>query len=119
MEIQHEKPTGFPNSDKSRQAKEAAGEVTRLLETWCAGRFTTLPPAFSPQMKYYWTPKAQAARSASLGLIRASLDHLAIFDQTPSHVSNGYIYLVCQWDSRMPAAKIILRKNGPIMAFYI
>ena len=123
MENQFEILSGQAVGKKSRLIKEGIQATTVLLKRWCDGRFTALPAPFSKQMNTYWTPELQKERYHALALDHGCIDPLAFSEQTPSRVSILYIYITCHYGRPCSApcysARIILGKDGRIMAFYI
>lgn len=122
-ETQHEALVKHAVGTKSWLIGEAIQATTALLKRWCAGRFAALTPPFSRQMEIYWTPELQKERYHALELDQGCIEPLAYSDQTPSHVSVLYIYITCHYGNPHSAprysARIIVSKDGRIMAFYI
>ena len=123
MENQIDIYAGFGSRQKARLIKNAVHATILLLNSWCDGRFKSLPSIFSKQMDTYWTPEVQKLRYHALAINRECIKKVACLDQTPSHVSHSYIFLFCRYDCSLSAkyyaATIILRNDGLIMAFYI
>lgn len=123
MENQTDILTGLDSGKKAGLIKNGVQATSLLLQSWCDGDFKKLPPEFSRQMIAYWTPEAQKARCQALAIDRDHITTVECVDQTPSHVSNGYIYLFCRYvcpvSETVYGARIILRQDGVIMAFYI
>lgn len=123
MKNQLERLTDDTVGKKDRLIRAAIQATTGLLKRWCDGRFISLPSAFSRQMNTYWTPEFQKERYHALALNHGCIEPLAYSDQTLSRVSALYIHIACHYGRPFSvphySARIILRTDGRIMAFYI